>query len=64
MSENNKPELPLTEIVQRMGVLPQYVLVIVAEKEGDKERVIHCDLREYRDALAIYDGITQSQQAR
>ncbi|GAP06161.1 hypothetical protein ATHL_01007 [Anaerolinea thermolimosa] len=42
----------------------EYVLVVVTERDGERERVVYCDLREYRDALAIYDGLTQSQQAR
>lgn len=56
----HKPELPLSEIVRRMGVVPQYVLVIVAEKQGEHEQVTYCDLREYPEALAIYE-LTKSQ---
>ncbi len=51
--------LPLNEIARRMGVVPQYVLVIVTQKQGETEQVVHCDLRELPDALAIYDALTQ-----
>jgi len=55
-------DIPLREIAEQLnGALPQYVLVVVAEKEGDHERVVHCDLREYRDALGIYVSIQQTR---
>jgi len=49
----------LSEIVQSIRFQPQYVLVIVTEKENGQERVVHCDLREFGEALAIYDGANQ-----
>ena len=59
MNESDKQRIPLSEIAAAIPIQPQYVLLIVTEREGGKERVVHCDLREYGEALAIYDGATQ-----
>jgi hypothetical protein len=60
MNEQDRNQrIPLSEIVQSIRFQPQYVLVIVTEKENGQERVVHCDLREFGEALAIYDGANQ-----
>jgi hypothetical protein len=60
MSEQDRNQrIPLSEIVNAIPFQPQYVLLIVTEKDGGKQRVVHCDLREFGEALAIYDGANQ-----
>jgi len=60
MNEQDRNQrIPLSEIAQSIPFQPQYVLVIVTEKENGRERVVHCDLREFGEALAIYDGANQ-----
>lgn len=49
----------LEEMARRFKA--EYVLVVVTERDGQRERVVYCDLREYPEALAIYDGLTRSQ---
>jgi len=60
MSDQNKNQrIPISEITQSIRFQPQYVLIIVTERNGDREQVVHCDLREFGEALAIYDGVNQ-----
>jgi len=56
---NEQDKIPLSEIVNALTTKPQYVLVIVAENQNGRQRVVHCDLREYDEALAIYDGVNR-----
>ncbi len=56
---DERNRLPLSEIAGVIPFQPQYVLVIVAERQDGKQRVVHCDLREFGEALAIYDGANQ-----
>jgi hypothetical protein len=61
MNENDRYQrIPLSEITVTIPVQPKYVLVLVVEKNGGTERVVHCDLREFGEALAIYDGANQN----
>jgi len=60
MNEQDRNQrIPLSEIVNAIPIQPQYVLLIVTEKDGSRQRVVHCDLREFGEALAIYDGANQ-----
>jgi hypothetical protein len=44
---------PLSDISRNLGVTPGFVLVVVTLEDG---QVVFSDLREYDEALALYDG--------